>query len=93
MFIIISVTSSLTPGIELNSWRTPSIFTWLTAAPGKEESIILLKELPSVVPYPLSKGSTTNLPYVLSSEISAISIFGFSKSNTTKSLLLGFTMR
>ena len=59
----------------------------------KEESIILLKELPSVVPYPLSKGSTTNLPYVLSSEISAISIFGFSKSNTTKSLLLGFTMR
>ena len=46
-----------------------------------------------LVPYPLSKGSTTNLPYVLSSEISAISIFGFSKSNTTKSLLLGFTMR
>ena len=32
------------------------------------------------------------LPYFLSSEISAISILGFSKSNTTKSLLLGFWM-
>ncbi len=50
MFIMISVTSSLTPGIELNSCNTPSIFTWLTAAPGKEEIMILLKELPRVVP-------------------------------------------
>ena len=42
--------SSFTPGIELNSCNTPSILTWLTAAPGKEESIILLKELPNVIP-------------------------------------------
>ena len=45
--IPISVTSSLTPGIELNSCSTPSIFTWLTAAPGSDESIILLRELPT----------------------------------------------
>ena len=48
--MMISVTSSLTPGIELNSCKTPSILTWLTAAPGKEESMIRLKEFPSVVP-------------------------------------------
>ena len=39
--------------------------------------MILLKELPKVVPYPLSSGSTTKRPYLLSSEISAISILGF----------------
>ena len=89
IFIIISVTSSFTPGIELNSWRTPLIFTALTAAPGKEDNMILLKELPKVVPYPLSSGSTTKRPYLLSSEISAISILGFSNSNTNGTLLLG----
>ena len=50
MFNTISVTSSFTPGTELNSWRTPSILIWLTADPGNDESIILLKALPSVVP-------------------------------------------
>ena len=50
MFIMISVTSSFTPGIELNSCKTPFILTWLTAVPGNEESIILLSELPSVIP-------------------------------------------
>ena len=75
--MIISVTSSFTPGIELNSCNTPSILIWLIAAPGREE-----REFPSVVPYPLSSGSTTNLPYFLSSEISAISILGLLKSNT-----------
>ena len=54
--------------------------------------MILLRELPSVVPYPLSKGSTTNLPYFLSSEISVISIFGLLKSNTIKSLLLAIKL-
>ena len=34
--------------------------------------MILLRELPKVVPYPRSRGSTTNRPYFLSSEISAI---------------------
>ena len=35
-----------TPGIGINSCTTPSIFTWLTAAPGREESMILLREFP-----------------------------------------------
>ena len=34
--------------------------------------------------------ATTNLPYLLSSEISAISMFGFSKSNTNSPSFLGF---
>ena len=89
MGVIISVTSSFTPGMELNSCRTPSIFTELMAAPGREESMILLRELPNVIPYPLSRGSTTNFPYFLSSEISVISIFGLLKSNTTQTLLMG----
>src|SRR5699024_3470878 len=38
------------------------------------------KELPSVVPYPRSSGSTTNLPNVASSLISSVSMFGFSIS-------------
>jgi hypothetical protein len=59
------------------------------AAPGREESMILLRELPNVIPYPLSRGSTTNFPYFLSSEISVISIFGLLKSNTTQTLLMG----
>ncbi|EDK23323.1 hypothetical protein RUMTOR_02471 [[Ruminococcus] torques ATCC 27756] len=54
--------------------------------------MILLREFPSVVPYPLSSGSTTNLPYFLSSETSVISILGLLKSNTTQTLLLGFKM-
>ena len=35
MFIIISVTSSFTPGIELSSCLIPSILTVVTAADGK----------------------------------------------------------
>ena len=31
-------------------YGTPSILTWLIAEPGKDESIILLRELPNVVP-------------------------------------------
>ena len=50
IFMMISGTSSLTPGMELNSCKTPLIFTELTAAPGREESMIRLKELPKVVP-------------------------------------------
>ena len=48
---------------------------WLDVDAEKLQGTV--KELPSVVPQPLSKGSTTNFPYFLSSEISAISIFGF----------------
>ena len=61
---IISVTSSLTPGTVENSWRTPSILIEFTATPGREDNNILLRAFPIVIPYPLSKGSMTNFPYL-----------------------------
>ena len=61
-FRMISVTSSFTPGIVENSWRMPSILTDVTATPGSELRRILLRLFPSVVPYHLSRGSTTNFP-------------------------------
>ena len=50
MLSTISVTSSLTPLIEVNSCKTPSICIEVTAAPLIEDNNILLKELPSVKP-------------------------------------------
>ena len=47
-FKTISVTSSLTPFIEENSCKTPSIWIAVTAAPCIDESKILLNELPIV---------------------------------------------
>jgi hypothetical protein len=35
---------------------------FVTAAPGNEDKRILLNELPSVIPKPLSNGSIMNLP-------------------------------
>ena len=61
---IISETSSITPSRVVNSWETPWILTDVIAALSREESKTLLKALPKVIPYPLSNGSTTNLPYV-----------------------------
>ena len=49
-FKTISVTSSLTPLIEVNSCKTPSIYIKITAVPLIEESKILLNELPNVKP-------------------------------------------
>ena len=49
-FRTISVTSSLTPFIEENSWRTPSIWTAVTAVPLIEDNKIRLKEFPRVNP-------------------------------------------
>ena len=49
-FNTMSVTSSLTPLIDVNSCRTPSICIEVTAAPLIEESKILLKEFPKVNP-------------------------------------------
>ena len=60
-FKIKSVTFSVTPGIVENSCATPSILIVSIAYPGKEESNILLNELPSVIPNPLSRGYTSNL--------------------------------
>ena len=50
MFKIISVTSSLTPWTVESSCKTPSIFTEVAATPGNEESNILLKAFPNVIP-------------------------------------------
>ena len=61
-FKIISGTSSTTFGIVVNSCWAPSILTLFIALPGSEDSSILLKEFPIVIPYPLSNGSHTNLP-------------------------------
>ena len=61
-FRTISVTSSFTPGIELNSCCTPAILMLVTAVPGKEDSRIRRRELPNVVPWPRSNGSTMHLP-------------------------------
>ena len=61
--------------------QTPSTFTWLTAVPGREDSIIRLRELPIVIPYPLSRGVQTNLAYFPSPDVPCISIFGLSNSN------------
>ena len=49
-FKTMSVTSSLTPLIDVNSCNTPSIWIEVTAAPLIDESKILLKELPKVKP-------------------------------------------
>src|SRR5579884_3423062 len=51
-----SVTSSFTPGRVVNSWRASSKRSWVTAAPGMEESRVRRRELPSVWPKPGSRG-------------------------------------
>ena len=60
-FKTISVTSSLTPLIEVNSCRTPSICIAVTAVPRIEDNKILLREFPKVNPYPFSSGSAVIL--------------------------------
>src|ERR687893_1535458 len=59
---MMSTTSSLTPGIVENSWLTPSMRTFVTAAPGSPESITRRKELPKVCPKPRGSGSATKIP-------------------------------
>ena len=61
---MMSVTSSVMPGIVENSCRTPSILTETTAAPDNEDSNTRRNELPTVVPNPRSNGSAVNRPYV-----------------------------
>ena len=43
-----SVTSSVTPAMVSNSWSASSKRTWVTAAPGIDESSVRRSELPSV---------------------------------------------
>src|SRR6266446_6933761 len=61
MLRMMSVTSSRTPAMEENSWRTPSMCTDCTLAPCKEESRIRRSALPSVNPKPRSSGSATTV--------------------------------
>ena len=49
-FKTISVTSSLTPFIEVNSCNTPSICIDVTAAPLIDDNKTLLREFPNVSP-------------------------------------------
>ena len=73
------MTSSLTPSIEPNSWRTPLIFASETAAPGIEDKIILLRAFPKVCPKPLSRGSNTIFELFESTSSTKISL-GVKKS-------------
>ena len=45
---MMSVTSSRTPGTEVNSWAMPSIFTEVTAAPSSADSSTRRRLLPNV---------------------------------------------
>jgi hypothetical protein len=59
-----SVTSSTTSGIVVNSCSAPSIFTAVMAEPCSDERRMRRRLLPIVVPKPRSSGSHVNLPYV-----------------------------
>ena len=61
MFSTMSVTSSRTPGMLLNSCSTPSICTAVTAAPCSDDSRMRRIALPSVMPKPRSSGSATTV--------------------------------
>ena len=56
-----SVTSSFTPGITSNSCSASSNRTWLTAAPGIDESSVRRRQLPKVCPKPGSSGEIVNV--------------------------------
>ncbi len=45
---MMSVTSSFTPGMVVNSWRASSKRIWVTAAPGIDDRSVRRSELPSV---------------------------------------------
>src|SRR5579864_5277238 len=75
---IMSVASSTTPGIGLNSWATPSIRTAVIAAPSIELSSTRRKPVPMVDPNPRSKGWAVNIPYrSVSVSVLATNRFGF----------------
>ena len=58
---MMSVTSSVTPLIVSNSWSASSKRTWVTAAPGIDDSRVRRSELPSVWPKPGSSGLMANV--------------------------------
>ena len=50
MFSTMSVTSSFTPGMVVNSCWTPAILMLVAAVPGRDESMMRRRALPRVVP-------------------------------------------
>src|SRR5690606_16466362 len=79
-FRMISVTSSTTPAIVENSCSTPSIFTDVMAYPSRDDKRTLLSALPTVNPYPGSRGLNSNFP-LNSVESIMITLPGFWKLN------------
>jgi hypothetical protein len=59
---MISVTSSVTPLMVVNSWSTPSMRIALIAYPSKELNNTRRRELPTVTPKPGSRGRNSNTP-------------------------------
>ena len=59
---MMSVTSSTTSGMVVNSCSAPSTRIAVMAAPWSEESSTRRSELPTVMPKPRSSGSQVNLP-------------------------------
>ena len=59
---MMSVTSSATSGMVMNSCSTPSTLIEVMAAPCRLERSTRRSVLPSVMPKPRSSGSATNLP-------------------------------
>ena len=59
---MMSVASSTTPGMGLNSWATPSIRTEVMAAPSMELSSTRRSPVPMVEPNPRSNGWAVNMP-------------------------------
>src|SRR5665213_1022906 len=77
-FRMMSVASSTTPGMGLNSWATPSIRTAVMAAPSIELISTRRKPVPMVDPNPRSKGWAVNIPYrSVSVSVLATNRFGF----------------
>ena len=74
-FRIMSVISSLIPEMYASSCGAPSILIATGAAPGNVPNKILLKQLPRVVPKPLSSGSITNSVVFASISLDSILVF------------------
>ena len=60
---MMSVTSSTTPGMVENSWRTPWMRREVMAAPVIEDSRMRRRAFPTVTPYPRSNGWAWKRPY------------------------------
>src|ERR1035437_4930098 len=62
-FRTICVTSSLTPGIVVNSWKTSRIWMEVTAAPSSDDRRTRRSAFPRVTPYPAGSGLASYFAY------------------------------